>query len=76
MIPLTKEQLRDNASANFRYARKQLNLTIKEMSEYLGIHEKTLGAIEQRGISTLIQVYKLSRLINVSIDTLYTTQLK
>lgn len=75
MRPLTKEAIKNNVTSNFRYARSQFGITIKEMAERLGVNEKTLGAIENRGVSTPLHVYKLSRLINVSMDTIYSSKL-
>jgi DNA-binding XRE family transcriptional regulator len=75
MKTLTKDTIRDNVVSNFRHARVELGITVKEMAKYLGIHEKTLGAIENRGVSTPVHVYKLSKLINVTMDTIYTKRL-
>lgn len=75
MQTISKEQLKFNVVANFRYVRGEYGITVREMAERLGLPEKTLGAIEQRAIVAPIHVYKLACLTNISMQTLYTTQL-
>lgn len=73
---LTKEMLEANASANVRYSRKQLGLTQTQFGDALEVNMKTIGAIEEnRIIPSPHLIYRLSLLINVSISTLYLTEL-
>lgn len=74
-MPLTKEDIAKNVAANFKYARLQLGLTQQAMGDKLGISQRTMQQIEYGYASAVTNVYKLSRLINVSLDTLYTTEL-
>lgn len=71
MPELTKADLKNNATANFKYVRLQWEMTVKEMAKHLGINEKTLGAIEEGRACTAHHVYKLSCLIKVSMDSIY-----
>lgn len=73
---LTKQQLKDNVSANFRYARKQLKLTGEQLAEALEVRQINIAAIEQgRQMASAILIYKLSQFIGVSIDSIYTKEL-
>lgn len=72
---LTKEQIKNNVVYNFKHARKGLGKTLKEMGVLLGLPLKTYAAIEEGRATPVHHVYRLSLLINVSLDTLITTKL-
>lgn len=72
MPELTKADLKSNVVANFKFVREQFGMTKKEMATHLHINEKTYSAIEEGRANTPEHVYKLSKLINVSMDSIYT----
>jgi DNA-binding XRE family transcriptional regulator len=75
MAELTKQQLKDNVAANFKHVRKSFSMTQVEFGDHLGLPQKTIGAIEEGRTINEYHVYKLSRLINVSMDSIFTRQL-
>lgn len=76
MQTLSKEQLKNNVVANFRFVRNQLGLNQIQFSTKVDIPYKTVGAIEEGRAIAAHHVYRLSKLINVSMDTIYTTRLE
>lgn len=72
MQTLSKEDIRENVVANFKFVRYQLGLNQLDFAKMSGIPCKTIGAIEEGRAVTAHHVYTLSRLINVSMDTIYT----
>jgi putative transcriptional regulator len=73
---ITKEVLENNASANVKYARAQLKLTQEKFAKALQVSRQVIGAIEEnRSAPSPHLIYRLSLLINVSISTLYLTEL-
>lgn len=72
---LSKQDIQKNVAANFKYTRMQLGLKQVEMAKQLGISDKTIGAIEEGRALTVENVYKLSCLTKISMDTIFLTQL-
>lgn len=71
---LTNEQIRDNVQANFKHVRCQFGLTTKAMGTKLGLSQKTYSAIEEGRSVTIINIYKLSRIIGCTIDAIISTK--
>lgn len=76
MTTLSKADLQKNVAANFRHTRKEPGKTSKQRGEMLGLPQKTYSSIEEGRSAQIHHVYRLSLLINVSLDTLFTTKLK
>ena len=72
---LTKKDIQNNVAANFKYARKLMGLTQHEMAEDVKINFKSYQKIEEAGSVTYMNVYKLSRIINVSMHDIFLTDI-
>jgi DNA-binding XRE family transcriptional regulator len=72
---LTKQDIQNNVASNFKWARASLKFTQQKMADALDIKIKSYQKIEEQYSITYVKVYKLSKLINVSMDTIFLTDL-
>lgn len=72
---LTKKDIQNNVASNFKWARASLKFTQQKMADALDIKMKSYQKIEEQYSITYVKVYKLSKLINVSMNTIFLTDL-
>lgn len=51
--------------------RVEKKMTVKQLSEQSGVPVRTIEDIERRGDCTVSRLHKLSQVLNVSLDELY-----
>lgn len=64
-----------NIKANFPYIRKELGLTQHQFADKLGVPQKNLAAMEEGRSMSIEIIYRVSRFMGVSMDTVLTTNL-
>lgn len=72
---ITKDQVRKTISDNFYYLRTQLGLSVKGMSDHLGISRQNLQAVEEMKSMAPDIVINMAKFCNISLDTIFLTNL-
>lgn len=70
MAEITEQDLADNIAENFRYIRTQLKWTQKQMAEALQTTMSRIGSIEEKRATSYIMIYRIAKLIKVSMHTI------